>query len=66
MYIAQNQYITQNYTKNRSLQRLSRFDFGRNFPKICEILPGRKPDKGKKTSFLRQKTGQIQRKCIFI
>jgi len=36
MEITVYQYLTKNYTKNTPFSNPSKFDFGRNFPKICE------------------------------
>ena len=39
MEITVYQYIMKNYTKNTPFSNPSNFDFGRNFPKICEKFP---------------------------
>ena len=38
MYIAYNQQLIFNYTKNTTFPKPSKFGFGRKFPKICEIF----------------------------
>ena len=38
MYITYNQQLILNYTKNTTFPKPSKFDFGRKFPKICEIF----------------------------
>ena len=48
MEITEYQYVIKNYTKNTSFSSPSKFDFGRNFPKICENFPLRGAGEGRK------------------
>ena len=38
MYIAYSQQLIFNYTKKAAFPKPSKIDFGRKFPKICEIF----------------------------
>ena len=66
MYNTINQYVIKNYTKIEAVWRLLKFDFGRNFPKICEIFRSRVLKNGKKTCFWGKKSVKKSEKRNFI
>ena len=63
MYNTINQYVIKNYTKNEAIRRLLKFDFGRNFPKICEIFRSGVLKNAQKTVFLGKKSVKKREKC---